>query len=273
MSRGKNKLILHPLCDNEKDKWIKRGIEMDKELMELLEQKMFAFSKREDLERLRQDFHASFHKLKEESRNLLIGEMEQIKTELENLRRESQVDLAPLARQFEEETRNLELKVQSMLLQSIQPMESSLGRMKEETLSSFLCSQKEIESLLQAFREEIHTNLLKTKQEMASDLRFMKEEGNANLTQSWERGFTQLTLWKEEMKGELNHIGKGIDSLQAQVRTALGEIAVLNEKVKEGFIEVREELGAMIKFSYADLEKRIAALEARVKALEKQNRP
>jgi len=43
----------------------------------------------------------------------------------------------------------------------------------------------------------------------------------------------------------------------------------LNEKIKEGFNEVKEELGSMIKFSYADLEKRFGTLEARLKALEK----
>jgi hypothetical protein len=32
---------------------------------------------------------------------------------------------------------------------------------------------------------------------------------------------------------------------------------------------VKEELGSMIKFSYADLEKRFSTLEARLKALEK----
>jgi polyhydroxyalkanoate synthesis regulator phasin len=47
------------------------------------------------------------------------------------------------------------------------------------------------------------------------------------------------------------------------------EVAELNGKIKEGFTEVKEELGSMIKFSYADLEKRINALEARIKALEK----
>jgi hypothetical protein len=39
--------------------------------------------------------------------------------------------------------------------------------------------------------------------------------------------------------------------------------------MKEGFIDVKEELGSMIKFSYADLEKRFNTLEARIKALEK----
>jgi hypothetical protein len=51
------------------------------------------------------------------------------------------------------------------------------------------------------------------------------------------------------------------------------EIGLLKERIKEGFGEVREELGSMIKFSYADLERRFSALEARVKALEKMVLP
>lgn len=246
---------------------------MDKELMELLEQKLFIFSKRDDLEKLRQETNANFRKLKEENRNLLIGEIEQIKKELEELRRESQLDLGPLRNDMKEDIKNLELKIPSMLFQSIQPLESSFDKMKEETLSSFQSIQKAIDSTLQAMRQEIFTALVQGKQEMASDLRIMREEGTANLTQSLERGLTQFSLWKEEMKGSLNRFGEGIESLQSEVRTVLGEISVLNEKMKEGFLEVREELGAMIKFSYADLEKRIAALESRVKALEKQNQP
>jgi hypothetical protein len=39
--------------------------------------------------------------------------------------------------------------------------------------------------------------------------------------------------------------------------------------MREGFVGVKEELGSMIKFSYADLEKKLNALEARIKALEK----
>jgi len=47
------------------------------------------------------------------------------------------------------------------------------------------------------------------------------------------------------------------------------QVLVLNEKIGEGFIQVKGELGSMIKFSFADLEKKLNALEARIKALEK----
>jgi hypothetical protein len=49
----------------------------------------------------------------------------------------------------------------------------------------------------------------------------------------------------------------------------MAEIGTLNEKVRAGIVEVKEELGAMIKFSYADLERKLNALEARIQVLEK----
>ena len=47
------------------------------------------------------------------------------------------------------------------------------------------------------------------------------------------------------------------------------EIVKLNGKIREGFAEVKESLGSMTKSPYADLEKKVNALEAGIKALEK----
>ncbi len=47
------------------------------------------------------------------------------------------------------------------------------------------------------------------------------------------------------------------------------QVLVLNEKIGEGFIQVKDELGSMIQFSFADLEKKLNALEAIIKPLKK----
>jgi len=47
----------------------------------------------------------------------------------------------------------------------------------------------------------------------------------------------------------------GLNQIQGQARQLVTDVATLNEKVRDGMVEVKEELGAMIKFSYADLEK------------------
>jgi predicted nucleic acid-binding Zn-ribbon protein len=93
---------------------------------------------------------------------------------------------------------------------------------------------------------------------MASTLQSIKEEGRANLAQS-----------REENRAEFARFGEKVGNLSDQIRKTTEEIMALNEKIKEGFNEVKEELGSMIKFSYADLEKRFGTLKARLKALEK----
>jgi polyhydroxyalkanoate synthesis regulator phasin len=79
----------------------------------------------------------------------------------------------------------------------------------------------------------------------------MKETGNAHATRSRE----------------------GIDRFQDQMKKIEENMVTLEEKIREGFTGVKDELGSMIKFSYSDLEKKVAALEARVKALEKMVLP
>jgi len=231
---------------------------MDKELMEFFEQRLMVFAKRDDVERLRQETSANFRKLKEENKELILGWIEGIKAEMEGLRKEGKVDIDPIREDIKEEMKKLELKIQSTLLQSIQSIESSLQKMKEETSTAIQQSKTEVGFNLQMIKEETNTAILQSRQEIASSLQLMREEGRANLAQSG-----------EEAKVELNRLGEGVGNLNDQIRAAIQEITALNEKIKEGFNEVKEELGSMIKFSYADLEKRFGILEARLKALEK----
>jgi len=223
---------------------------MDKELMEFFEQRFMVFAKRDDVEKLRQETSANFRKLKEENKELILGWIEGIKAEMEGLRKEGRVDLDFIRENIKEEMKKLELKIQSI--------ESSLEKMKEETNSSIHQSKQEIGSNLQAMRKETNATVLQSRQEMVSDLQLIREKGKTNFSQS-----------REEMRLEINRLGEGMGNLTDQIRKTMEEIMALNEKIKEGFNEVKEELGSMIKFSYADLEKRFGTLEARVKALEK----
>lgn len=231
---------------------------MDKELMELFEQKLMIFSKRDDVEKLRQENNANFRKLKEENKELILGWIEGIRAEMEGLKREGRVDLDPMREEMKEEMKKLELKIEAMLYQSIQPLASYLQQIKETTNSALQPFQQEIGSNLQTMKEEFNTAVLRIGQEMASSLQWIKEEGRTNLVQL-----------KEEMRADLHRSGEGVGDLADQVSKTMEEIVSLHDKIKEGFNEVKEELGSMIKFSYADLEKRFTNLEARIKALEK----
>jgi len=231
---------------------------MNKDQMELFEQMQLVFAKRDDIEKLRQEANSNFRKLKEENKELILGWIEGIKVEMEGLRREGRLEIDPFREGIKEEVEKLELKIQSVLFQAIQSIESSLQRIQEETQSSIQKSKQELGSSLQAIKDETHMAIVQSRQEMSSSLRLFGEEGKMNLSQS-----------REETKVDLSRLGEGMGNLGDQIRAATGEIVTLNEKIKEGFNEVKEELGSMIRFSYADLEKRFATLEARVKALEK----
>ena len=64
-------------------------------------------------------------------------------------------------------------------------------------------------------------------------------------------------------------MGKGIEEIKEQMKTLAEESSALHQKIEGGFMEIKEELGSMVRFSLSDLEKKIQALEARIKALEK----
>lgn len=231
---------------------------MDKELMEFFEQRLMVFAKRDDVEKLRQETGANFRKLKEENKDLILGWIDGIKVEMEGLRREGKVDIDPIREDIKEEMKKLELKIQAALFQSIQTIESSLKEMRDETHFAIHQSKAELGASFQMIGEETNASLSQSRQEMASTLQSIKEEGRTNLAQL-----------REETRVDLNRLGEGVGNLSDQIRKTTEEIMALNEKIKEGFNEAREELGSMIKFSYADLEKRFGTLEARVKALEK----
>lgn len=122
--------------------------------------------------------------------------------------------------------------------------------------------QEDLKGEIQKFREEILSVLDQSNKAVDLSVQRIKEEEAAQVIQR-----------REESKADIGTLREGTDRLQQQVKQVAEEFAALDGKIKDGFTEVKEELGSMIKFSYADLEKRFNALEARVKALEKMVLP
>jgi hypothetical protein len=79
----------------------------------------------------------------------------------------------------------------------------------------------------------------------------------------------QLVHAAKESSAEMGGLRDGMESLGQGIKQTAEEIASIEKKMKEGLVDVKEELGSMMRFSYADLEKRFNALEARIKAIEK----
>jgi len=115
-------------------------------------------------------------------------------------------------------------------------LRDGIQELKVENQSAFDQSIQKAEHLFQKTKEEVETHWVHAKDGAGADRGGFKE---------------------------------GMESLGDGIQKVTEEVASIKEKMKEGFGEVKEELGSMIKFSYADLEKKISALEARIKALEK----
>ena len=161
--------------------------------------------------------------------------------------------------------------------------------------------RQEMKSNFRQLREENKNQILEWRQEVKADFELLKEEGKIRIDSGKEFRdgiqelkvenqsiFDQLiqkmelllqkvkeeaeTHWvrlKEGASMDTGGLKDGMENLGEGMKKMTDEVASIREKMKEGFVEVKEELGSMIKFSYADLEKKFSALEARIKALEK----
>jgi len=108
----------------------------------------------------------------------------------------------------------------------------------------------------------------------------LKVETRSALDQAFQKMETLLQEIKEERETpssdarqgpriEVGGLKDGIESLKEGIKEVAEEIVYIKEMMKDGFVEVQTELGSMMRFSYADLERKFNALEARIKALEK----
>jgi hypothetical protein len=133
-----------------------------------------------------------------------------------------------------------------------------LEKLRQETKTSF-----------RQLKEEGKIQLLEWKQEIISALEELRKQWSPEFGMVREEIVKGLLPSIQETRSDLGELKTGLYQIQDQPRQLMAEIGTLNEKVRAGTIEVKEELGAMIKFSYADLERKLNALEARIQVLEK----
>jgi len=209
---------------------------MDKETREYLERILLGLTTKEDLEKLRQEMKSNFRQLKEENKTQILEWKQEVKAAIEQLRKESQVDIGPVQEEIKQNLQKAQLETRSALDQTNQFITSTLQRIKEE----------------------VKSDINQSGQEMGLTLRTIKDDGVSNVSNL-----------KQEIKADSNRLGESVDGLREEIKKVVEEMVALHQKMKEGFVEVKGELGSMIRFSYADLEKRFNTLEARIKALEK----
>ncbi|MGQ9508547.1 MAG: hypothetical protein ACUVTN_04020 [Thermodesulfobacteriota bacterium] len=203
---------------------------MDKTLMEWMEQGLLVFSKKEDVEKLRQEILSHFFKLREENQAFTIRVIKEIKEELEKLNKD----------------------LRSQFLESYETQ-----------------TERKIMELSHSFHQEMERGFQFTKGELEKGLDRLRKDIDSNIQKLKEEPSPQKAYSNEELGVHFQGIREGMENLHDQMKRIGDEMATFREKLKEGFEGIKEELGSMIRFSYADLEKRLNALEARVNALEK----
>jgi|YNPNPStandDraft_1061719.scaffolds.fasta_scaffold75786_1 exonuclease VII large subunit len=207
---------------------------MDREWKELLEQKFLIFSKREDIERLRQEVLSQFFKLREEHRNSFLQWVKEMKEAIEKLKEEWR-------------SPNWESAIKGI--------------------------GKEVEEISNRLNQEVRRELQWVKEGLEGVSEHLKGEIASSLQRIKEESLSQISSSAKETRMSLQEIREVLKALEERVNRIAEERTMVSEKLKEGFEAVREELGSMIRFSYGDLERRLNALEARVKALEKMVLP
>ena len=159
-----------------------------------------------------------------------------------------------------------------------------IEKIRQETNANFRKLKEENKSQATEWRQEIKGDLeqlTKSKglepdliqETMKEGLMKIRVESQSAIDQLKQTMDSSLQRMKEAGEGQAIHSRAGIDKFQDQMKKIEENTVALEEKIREGFAGVKEELGSMIKFSYSDLEKKLAALEARVKTLEKMVLP
>ncbi len=161
-----------------------------------------------------------------------------------------------------------------------QEMKSSFRQLREENKNQVLESRQEVKADFEKLRKEGKVDIDPVRKEFEEKIERLRAEVKSAFDQSFqkldsflhqireERG-TLLAYAKAEARTDFDGVKNRMESLREGIKQVAEEITTIKDKMKEGFIDVKEELGSMMKFSFADLEKRLNALEARIKALEK----
>jgi actin-like ATPase involved in cell morphogenesis len=159
-----------------------------------------------------------------------------------------------------------------------------IEKIRQETNANFRKLKEESKSQATEWRQEIKGDLeqlTKSKglepdliqETMKEGLMKIRIESQSAVDQLKQTMDSSLQRLKDAGEGQAIHSKEGIDKFQDQMKKIEENTVTLEEKIREGFASVKDELGSMIKFSYSDLEKKLTELETRVKTLEKMVLP
>ncbi|MGQ9645839.1 MAG: hypothetical protein ACUVWO_04785 [Thermodesulfobacteriota bacterium] len=154
-----------------------------------------------------------------------------------------------------------------------QESNANFRKWKEENKNQATEWKNGIKADLEQFIKDHRTEIGPIREEMKEWAKKIEEGTQSALHQLRQTMDSSLQTLKEAADVQVIHSKEGVGEFQNQMKKIEEKMVTLEEKMGEGFTGVKEELGSMIKFSYSDLEKKLAALEARVKTLEKMVLP
>jgi F0F1-type ATP synthase membrane subunit b/b' len=179
------------------------------------------------------------------------------KDDIEKMRQEMKANL----RQLKEETRN-------QVLEWKQEFKTELDRMKKEEKP-----EDGLKGELNKLKAEIQYALDQLGQKIGSSFKQVQDEARQELKASLQSAKDEkiglIAEFYQRVKADLHPGKEKMDILVEEINRLTVEFSLIDKNFKDAFAEIKEDLGSMIKFSYADLEKKLIALEARVKTLEK----
>jgi actin-like ATPase involved in cell morphogenesis len=159
-----------------------------------------------------------------------------------------------------------------------------IEKIRQETNANFRKLKEENKTQVTEWREEIKGDLEQLTKSKGLEADLIQEAMKEGLMKIWVESQSVIDQLKQTMdsslqrmkeagEGQAIHSRAGIDKFQDQMKKIEENMVMLEDKIREGFTGVKDELGSMIKFSYSNLEKKLTELEVRVKTLEKMVLP
>jgi hypothetical protein len=154
-----------------------------------------------------------------------------------------------------------------------QETNANFRKLKEENKAQVLEWKQEIKGDLEELTKSKAVEPDLIQETMKEGLMKIRIETQSTIDQLRQTMDSSLQRMKEAGEAQTIHSREGMGKFQDQIKKVSEDMVALEEKIREGFAGVKDELGSMIKFSYSDLEKKLTELEARVKTLEKMVLP
>jgi hypothetical protein len=159
-----------------------------------------------------------------------------------------------------------------------------IEKIRQETNANFRKLKEEDKSQATEWRREIKEDMEKISKSRSIEIGPIREEMKEwvrRIEDGTQFAFSQFRQAADSFLQRMKDAGdpgttgprEGIDKFLGQMKKIEENMVTLEEKIREGFTGVKDEMGSMIRFSSSDVEKKLAALEARIKTLEKMVLP